>query len=231
MNKLISYEREIKFLLALDLKCKSSYGAFTLTSMLTRLHSSRMRTARALTVSPSMLCAGGGVSAPRGYLVPGGVSVPRGRVSVPGGLLPGGGDVPTCSPIHKAAVRPAAVQNMVWRSFCTAVFFDILGITPGKPVERPWTLRPVALWIALLGGWYPSTHWGRPPCEQNHIRLWKYNLAPTSLRAVKILSSFAATKELLETGWVLFALSIYSWRMKSMLSGWPGFPRLCHSEL
>ena len=24
------------------------------------------------------------------------------------------------------------------------------------------------------------------PCEQNHRRLWKYNLAPTSLRAVKI---------------------------------------------
>ena len=36
------------------------------------------------------------------------------------------------SPIHKAAV-----QNGVWRSFCTAVFFDILGIIPGKPVERP----------------------------------------------------------------------------------------------
>ena len=43
------------------------------------------------------------------------------------------------SPIHKAAVWPAAVQNVVWRSFCTAVFFDILGITSirGKPVERP----------------------------------------------------------------------------------------------
>ena len=39
----------------------------------TRLHSSRMRTARALTVSPSMLCAGGGVSAPRGCLLSGGV--------------------------------------------------------------------------------------------------------------------------------------------------------------
>ena len=30
-------------------------------------------------------------------------------------------------------------------------------------------------------------HWGRPPPhEQNHRRLWKYYLAPTSLRAVKI---------------------------------------------
>ena len=33
--------------------------------LLTRLHSSRMRTARALTVSPSMLCGGGGGSGGR----------------------------------------------------------------------------------------------------------------------------------------------------------------------
>ena len=62
-----------------------------------------MRTARALTVSPSMLCAEG-VSAPRGCLVWGG------------------------------------------------------GV---------------------------SSHALRP-CEQNHTRLWKHNLALTSLRAVKI---------------------------------------------
>ena len=41
--------------------------------------------------------------------------------------------------------------------------------------------------------WFPSMHWGRtppPPREQNHRRLWKYNLAPTSLRAViKVRSS------------------------------------------
>ena len=49
------------------------------------------------------------------------------------------------SAIHKAAVRPAAVQNGVWRAFCTAVSFDILGIIPGKPVERPLTVRPAAL--------------------------------------------------------------------------------------
>ena len=38
-------------------------------------------------------------------------------------------------------------------------------------------------------GWYPSMHWGRPPREQNHKRLWKYYLAPPSLRAVKIASN------------------------------------------
>ena len=38
-------------------------------------------------------------------------------------------------------------------------------------------------------GEYPSMHWGRPPPprEQNHTRLWKYNLAPTSLRAVTMV--------------------------------------------
>ena len=37
-----------------------------------------------------------------------------------------------------------------------------------------------------------SACWDRdpPPCEQNHRRLWKYNLAATSLRAVKICFSF-----------------------------------------
>ena len=47
----------------------------------TRLHSSRMRTARALTVSPSMLCAGGGL------LLGGGVS--EGSVCSGGCLLRG----------------------------------------------------------------------------------------------------------------------------------------------
>ena len=46
----------------------------------TRLHSSRMRTARALTISPSMLCAGGG----KGRLLQGGCLV-RGGASAPGG--------------------------------------------------------------------------------------------------------------------------------------------------
>ena len=81
----------------------------------TRLHSSRMRTARALTISPSILCAvggvpglgggvpglgGGGVLGPRGgctwswgvYLVPWGVPGPGGVVPGSRGvyLVPGG---------------------------------------------------------------------------------------------------------------------------------------------
>ena len=72
----------------------------------TRLHSSRMHTARSLTVSPSMLCSGGGVPAP-------------------------GGGIPACT---------------------------------------------------------------EADCEQNHRRLWKYYVAPTSLRAVKILLVLADTE-------------------------------------
>ena len=60
--------------------------------------------------------------------------------------------------------------------------------------QRGVCSRGVCSWGCLLrgvpgpgGGWYPSMHWGKPPPrEQNHTRLWKYNLAPTSLRAVKI---------------------------------------------
>ena len=71
---------------------------------ITRLHSSRMRTARSLTISPSMFCSRGGVPGPGGCLVPGGAC--SGGVGVPGpegvgcllqmgcplqgGLVPGG---------------------------------------------------------------------------------------------------------------------------------------------
>ena len=54
----------------------------------TRLHSNRMRTARALTISPSMLCGGGGVCSGGCLLQRGGVC--SWGVSAPGGCLPGG---------------------------------------------------------------------------------------------------------------------------------------------
>ena len=66
----------------------------------TRLHSSRMRTARALTVSNSMLCAEGVYLVPGGctwsgegvYLVPGGMDVPDPRgCTWSGGCIPGPG--------------------------------------------------------------------------------------------------------------------------------------------
>ena len=81
---------------------------------ITRLHSSRIRTARVLTVSLSMLCGGGctwsggvylvpggGVPGPRGstwswgvYLVPGGCNLVQRGVPTPGGVPGPGGGVP-----------------------------------------------------------------------------------------------------------------------------------------
>ena len=59
------------------------------TILQTRLHSSRMRTARALTVSPSMFCAGGCTWSRGVYLVLG--AVPGlGVYLVPGGVRPRG---------------------------------------------------------------------------------------------------------------------------------------------
>ena len=75
----------------------------------TRIHSSKMHTARLLPVSPSMHCSGGwGVPGPRGVcLVPGGVPGPgqcawsRGGVClVPGGTCPG-----TAPPVNRITDR------------------------------------------------------------------------------------------------------------------------------
>ena len=55
----------------------------------TRLHSSRMRTAGALTVSPDMLCTGEGAGVWGGGCLLGG-SAPREVSALGGGLLPGG---------------------------------------------------------------------------------------------------------------------------------------------
>ena len=60
------------------------------TVRITRLHSSRMCTARVLTVSPSMLCAGGGVFSGERGLLPGvssGGSLWGGRSPLGEGLL------------------------------------------------------------------------------------------------------------------------------------------------
>ena len=54
------------------------------------------------------------------------------------------------SAIHKAAVQPATVQNSLWTMFCMVAPFDILGIVPGKVMEWPGTMRPVALSITLF---------------------------------------------------------------------------------
>ena len=57
--------------------------------MKTRLHSSRIRTACSLTVSPSMLCVGGCTWSGGGVPGPGGVPGSRGVYLLPGGCVPG----------------------------------------------------------------------------------------------------------------------------------------------
>ena len=60
--------------------------------MYTRLHSSRMCTTHALTISPSKLCMGG-VPGPRGVYLVGGVPGPGGCVPGPRGLCTWSGGV------------------------------------------------------------------------------------------------------------------------------------------
>ena len=151
-----------------------SSSCVTVNFLITRLHSSRMRTARVLTVSPSMLCTGGctwslgGVPGPGGvyllwgvYLVPGqctwsqgSVPGPRGVYLVPGGCIwsrggvpgPGGAPVPTG---------------------CTWSWGGVPGPRGGGSVCSGGVPGP--------RGWGVS---GTPPCEQNDKQVQKYYLTP-----------------------------------------------------
>ena len=65
------------------------------------------------------------------------------------------------SAIHKAAVWPATIQNNLRRLFLLVAPIDSqwtllcsTGIIPGKPLERPWIVKPLALWIVLLIDWF-----------------------------------------------------------------------------
>ena len=69
-------------------KIKNQIPCFPCAVATLRLHSSRMRTARALTVSPSMLCGEGG-------LLPGGVSASRGSCLLLGGGVCSRGCLPS----------------------------------------------------------------------------------------------------------------------------------------
>ena len=51
-----------------------------------------------------------------------------------------------------------------------------------------WGVPALAGVVSAPGGWYPSMHWGRPPCEQNswHTLLKILPCPKLRLRAVKI---------------------------------------------
>ena len=85
----------------------------------TRLHSSKMRTACALTVSPSMLCRGVYLVPGGGYLVPGGGGylVPGG-VPGPGGSAPGLESVPGLGGCTWSGGVPGP-EGCTWSRGCT----------------------------------------------------------------------------------------------------------------
>ena len=112
----------------------------------TRLHSSRMRTGHALTVSPSMLCSGGG----GGCMVLGGGAWSwgtHGGCMVLGGAWSQGG-------MHCPGVCAWSQGWMI------------------QGVHGPRGC--MVLGDASFGGgwWYPSMHWGRPPLwTESHTRV------------------------------------------------------------
>ena len=75
------------------------FSKFSQKLLETRLHSSRMHTARLLTVSPSMHWAEGGVS------LPGGSALPEGGLLAGGSALQGGG-----FPCQRGACLPGGVS-------------------------------------------------------------------------------------------------------------------------
>ena len=149
----------------------------------TRLHSSRMRTGRVLTVSPSMLCTGGGVSAPGGvYLVPGGCTwSQRGGSLLPGGvcskggcLLPGGctwswGDVLPGGCLLWGVYLVPGVCVCSQGGFCSWGVY----LVPGGCTWSWRVSAPEGGGGLLPGGCVRYSL----PCEQNDKQVQKYYLA------------------------------------------------------
>ena len=157
-----------------------------------------MRTARVLTVSPSMLCVGG-CTWSRGCLLPGECTwsqagVPgHGGAPCPGGgvdLLPGGvylllGGV--CSWWRGVYLVPGGCTwswGCTWSQggVCSQGVHLVWGCTwsqggwPGpRGVSAPWGGGCTWSWGCLLQGLGVS---GTPPCEQNDKQVQKYYLAP-----------------------------------------------------
>ena len=132
----------------LSIKTREDYNndVDPLNSVITRLHSSRMRTARALTVSSSMLCGGcllrGVSAAPGGCLLWGvGVFAPGRGVSVPRGVCSGGVSAPRVVSAPRGVCSGGSAQGV---SLLWGVCLCSGGSAPGGCVS--------ALGGLLLGG-------------------------------------------------------------------------------
>ena len=167
----------------------------------TRLHSSRMRTARLLPVSPSMHCT-------RGYLPlvqGGGTCLWSGGGVCSGGYLPlvlgcvcprrylplvQGGGVPASGP--RGGYLP-----LVWGGVCSGGYLPlVLGCVCPRGCTCLWSWGVSASGPGGKGvGVYPSIQWGRsPPVDRMTDTREKHNLhklrlrMATSLRHTKVLS-------------------------------------------
>ena len=96
---------------------------FTKGTNLTRMHSSRMRTARFLPISPSMHCSEGGVPGPRGCT--------WSRGYQPGGGVPAGGC--TCPGVYLVLGGAPAQGVPVRGCTCLGVYLVLGGTCPGTP--------------------------------------------------------------------------------------------------
>ena len=128
----------------------------------TRMHSSRMRTGRSLTVCRSLL-PGGGVSAPVG-------------VCSGGGLLLGGCPLPGGSALGGCLL----LGDLLWVCVCLSAPWGVCswgGLLPGEGVsalgEGGCLLGGVCL---LQGGGIPACTAVDTPCEQNDKQVQKYYL-------------------------------------------------------
>ena len=80
-----------------------------------------------------------------------------------------GGCIPACTG------QGVFAQRDVWRGCLPR------GLCHGVCIVRGCLLRGVCPGVVC-----PSACWDTSPCEQNHSRLWKHNLAATTLRTVNI---------------------------------------------
>ena len=132
---------------------------------LTRLHSSRMRTARVLTVSPSMLCTGGSVCSQE-VCVPG---PGLGGVSGPGGCTWYWGCVCSWGCTWSRGGVPG-LGGCIWsRGRCTWSG----GYTLSRGGVPGWGVCSWGGVYLVMGGCQIL-----PPCEQNDKQVQKYYLAP-----------------------------------------------------
>ena len=101
---------------------------------------------------------------------------------IPVGCIP-----PACSPYFPACTAQGR-SALPGGSPCQGGVLAKGGLPCQGRSALPGGVLPCHGGSALPGGGVVSQYALRqipPPCEQNHRRLWKYNLAPTSLRAVK----------------------------------------------